>query len=272
MNLECAITAHSSNNGDEKKMEKFAHLEAYNPNNIRVIADRLSKKYRDLERTHVFWIAKEIGIYPDAVTYKKKKSVHVTKMGKNNRICPLVTDGRLNESGIHAIETFLETEGYVVKIDNGEEKMAESKSVWEQVDLISAMKLDYEKVVAERDKAKEDAESYAKMAEEYDKIIEDLKDKLLVAERENSNLKTEKQQLSKMQIESVDFEKEIDNLQVKIGRYSQELNTCLSEINELRKGISVLQTRYNSLQDNKKKLDGVLSDLVGCSKRLMNIK
>lgn len=75
-----------------------------------------------------------------------------------------------------------------------------------------------------------------------------------------------------MQIKTVDFSKEIDELQTRIGKYNQEINLLLADMNVLRKDYSVLQTRMNQMQDNKKKLDGVLSDLVGCSKRLINLK
>lgn len=75
-----------------------------------------------------------------------------------------------------------------------------------------------------------------------------------------------------MQVKTIDFSNEIDSLQVRIGKYNQEINACLSDMNILRKDISTLQTRANKLLDDKKKLEGVLSDLVGCSKRLMNMK
>ena len=74
-----------------------------------------------------------------------------------------------------------------------------------------------------------------------------------------------------MQIDK-DFSKEIDNLQVRMGKYNQEINLLLSDMSILRKDYSALQTKMNQMQDSKKKLDGVLSDLVGCSKRLINLK
>lgn len=247
-------------------MEKFNGYDTYNPYNIRAVADRLSKKYINLNRTHIFWIAKELDIYPDGQPYKTKKAVDMTKMGKiNGNNTEYVFNGRLNDKAIEAIEAFLVQEGYVIKKENGEDKMPDTKSIWEQADLIALMKQDYEKAIAERDKAKSEADEYAKM-------VDELSDKLLICEKENSELKAEKKELGKMQIEVPDFTKSIDSLQARIGKYNQELNHCFADINEMRKEISSLQTRMNQLQDNKKRLEGALSDIVGCSKRLMNMK
>ena len=149
--------------------------------------------------------------------------------------------------------------------------MPETKSVWEQVDLISAMKQDYEKVLRERDEAKAEAQENFELLKQYEVEIDELKDRLLIYEKENNDLKAEKKELSKMQIDK-DFAKEIDSLQVRVGKYNQEINLLLSDMSILRKDYSALQTKMNQMQDSKKKLDGVLSDLVGCSKRLMNLK
>lgn len=252
---------------------KFSALDVYSPNHIRVIAHKLANKYENLERTHVFWVAKQLDIYPDGIPYKTKKAIDMTKMGKINKAnSQYVENGNVSDAGVRAIETFLISEGYTVKKDYGEEKMPDTKSIWEQVDLISAMKQDYEKVQTERDEAKTEAETYAKQIDEYEKQIEELKDKLLITEKENNDLKSEKKELSKMQIETVDFQKEVDKLQVRVGKYNQEINLLMSDMSILRKDYSALQTKMNQMQDSKKKLDGVLSDLVGCSKRLMNLK
>lgn len=255
--------------------QKFAELGTYNPHHIRGIADALTKKYQDLDPRHVFWIAKKLNIYPDAKTYVGKEWAYMTKMGKINKNTGYVADGnrsRLTDSAIKVIEDYLITEGYETYNENKEKKMTETKSIWEQADLISLMKQDYEKAVAERDKAKAEADSYASMMDEYEKEIEDLKDKLLIAEKENNDLKSEKKELSKMQINTADFNKEIDSLQVRVGKYNQEVNVYISEVNMLRKDLSAAQIAVNRLQENKKKLEGVLSDLIGCSKRLMNLK
>ena len=253
--------------------EQFASLEAYNPNNIRVIADRLSRKYADLDKRHVFWVAKTLGIYPDAEAYKTKQHVDMTKMGKIDKQCEFVENGRLSEKGIKAVESYLVAEGYSVGKDyeGKEDKMTESKNVWEQVDLITAMKQDYEKVLRERDEAKAEAQENFELLKQYEVEIDELKDRLLIYEKENNDLKSEKKELSKMQIDK-DFSKEIDNLQVRMGKYNQEINLLLSDMSILRKDYSALQTKMNQMQDSKKKLDGVLSDLVGCSKRLINLK
>lgn len=247
---------------------KFVDLGTYNPHHIRGIADALTKKYQDLDPRHVFWIAKKLNIYPDAKTYGGKEWAYMTKMGKINKNTGYVADGNrahLTDSAIKAIEDYLITEGYETYIENKEGKMTETKSIWEQADLISLMKKDYEKAVADRDE-------YIELATSYEKEIEELKDKLLIAEKENNALKSEKQQLTKMQIEIPNFNKEIDALQQRIGKYNTEINMYSSEVNELRKDISALQTSVNRLQDQKKKLEGVVSDLIGCSKRLMNMK
>lgn len=254
---------------------EFNHYANYNPNNIRATANRLAKKYKDLPEQHIYWIAKELNIYPDAIPYKKSKRVDMTKMGKINRDnTSYVQKGKLSDDGIQAIESYLVQEGYELDNDRKEEapepKM--KTNIWEQADLISLMKKDYEKAVAERNEAKAEAEQYLELADKYEKEIEDLKDKLLISEKENCSLKSEKQELSKMQIKTVDFSREIDDLQTRIGKYNTEINLLLADMNVLRKDYSVLQTRMNQMQDNKKKLDGVLSDLVGCSKRLMNLK
>lgn len=248
---------------------KFVDLGPYNPHHIRGIADALTKKYQDLDPRHVFWIAKKLNIYPDAKTYVGKEWAHMTKMGKINKNTGYVADGNrshLTDTAIKVIEDYLITEGYETYNENKEEKMTETKkSIWEQADLISLMKKDYEKAVADRDE-------YIELATSYEKEIEELKDKLLIAEKENNALKSEKQQLTKMQIEIPNFNKEIDALQQRIGKYTTEINMYNSEVNELRKDISALQTSVNRLQDQKKKLEGVISDLIGCSKRLMNMK
>ena len=97
----------------EKK--RFMSFESCNPNNIRAVADRLSKKYTDLDRRHVFWVAKAVGIYPAAEAYKTKNFVDMTKMGKINEGCDLVEKRRLSEKGVSAIESFLVAEGFAVK-------------------------------------------------------------------------------------------------------------------------------------------------------------
>ena len=251
---------------------KFSALDVYSPNHIRVIAHKLANKYENLERTHVFWIAKKLDIYPDGIPYKTKKAIDMTKMGKINKAnSQYVENGNVSDAGVRAIETFLISEGYTVKKDYGEEKMPDTKSVWEQVDLISAMKQDYEKVVAERDEAKAEAQENFELLKQYEVEIDELKDRLLIYEKENNDLKAEKKELGKMQFDK-DFAKEIDNLQVRVGKYNQEINLLLSDMSILRKDYSALQTKMNQMQDSKKKLDGVLSDLVGCSKRLMNLK
>ena len=253
--------------------QHFDDFRSYSSNNIRPLAERLSEKYINLERNHVFWIAKELNIYPDGVPYKKSKTVEMTKTGRINREnTEYVTKGKINEKGIQAIEAYLVREGYIINKSNGEKKMMESKSIWEQADLIAMMKKDYEKAVAECNEAKTEAEQYCELAEKYEKEVEELKDKLLISEKENTDLKSEKQELGKMQLKNINFNKEIDNLQVRIGKYNQEINMLLSDMSVLRKEYSVLQTKVNQMQDNKKKLDGVLSDLVLCSKRLMNLK
>ena len=251
----------------------------YSTNNIRTVANRLSKKYCDLNETHVYWIAKELNIYPDAQVHKRSKSVDMGKTGKINRDnTEFVNNGKLNEKGIQAIESYLLQEGYKADSNYKEEAMEQkpkpkqNTNIWEQADLIAMMKNEYEKAVSERDAAKSEADQFAKMADKYEKEIEELKDKLIISEKENCSLKSEKQELSKMQIKTVDFGREIDSLQERIGKYNQEINACLSDMNILRKDISALQTRANKLWDDKKKLEGVLSDLVGCSKRLMNMK
>ena len=247
---------------------KFVDLGTYSPHHIRGIADALTKKYQDLDPRHVFWIAKKLNIYPDAKTYGRKEWAYMTKMGKINKNTGYVADGNrahLTDSAIKAIEDYLITEGYETYIETKEGKMTETKNIWEQADLISLMKKDYEKAVADRDE-------FIELAKSYEKEIDELKDKLLIAEKENNDLQSEKQQLTKMQIEIPNFNKEIDGLQQRIGKYNTEINVYMSEVNELRKDVSALQISVNRLQDQKKKLENVISDLIGCSKRLMNLK
>lgn len=241
----------------------------YSKNNIRSIASRLVKKY-DVKEQHIYWIAKELNIYPDGVVNKKTKSVDMARTGKINRNnTEFVSDGKLNEKGIQAIESYLIQEGYKEK---EEPLMVQRTSIWEQADLISMMRVEYDKAVAERDEAKRDADQYCQMVDKCEKEIEELKDKLLIAEKENNALKEEKIQLGKMQLKTVDFDKEIDSLQKRIAQYNAEINAVSAEVNEFRKDVSVLITGVSQLQEKKKKLEGVMSDLVGCSKRLMNMK
>ena len=254
---------------------KFVDLGTYNPHHIRGIADALTKKYQDLDPRHVFWIAKKLNIYPDAKTYGGKEWAYMTKMGKINKNTGYVADGNrahLTDSAIKVIEDYLITEGYEIYNENKEEKMTETKSIWEQVDIITKLKSEFEKAVSERDKANTEAAEYWALADQYSREIEELQDKLLIAEKENDNLKQEKQQLAKMQIEIPNFNKEIDGLQERIGKYNSEINIYMSEVNMLRKDLSALQNSVNRLQDQKKRLEGVVSDLIGCSKRLMNMK
>lgn len=245
-------------------------LKPYSRYHIRGIAGVLSEKYQNLQPEHVFWIAKQLGIYPDAVECKRKQFVYMTKMGSINKKSDYVGDGelsRLSDAGIRAIDNYIIAEGY--KLRETEGKM---ENIWEQVDLITKMKSEYEKAVAERDEAKSDAEQYCAIADKYEKEIEELKDKLLIAEKENNSLISEKQELAKMQIDVPNFAKEVDSLQQRIGKYNAEINMYSSEVNELRKNVALLQTSVNRLQENKKKLEAVISDLIGCSKRLMNLK
>lgn len=242
----------------------------YSANNIRTVASRLTKKYGNLKEQHVYWIAKELNIYPDGVPNKKTKSVDMARTGKINRNnTEYVTEGRLNEKGIQAIESYLIQEGYKEK---EEPLMVQSTSIWEQADLISMMRVEYDKAVAERNAARSEADTFAEMVDSYEKQIEELKDKLLIAEKENNSLKEEKKELGKMQLKTVDFDKEIDSLQKRVAQYNAEINAVSAEVNEFRKDVSVLTTGVSQLQEKKKKLEGVMSDLVGCSKRLMNMK
>lgn len=241
----------------------------YNINNIRSIANNLVKKY-DVKEQHIYWVARELNIYPDGVPNKRSKTVDMARTGRINRNnTEYVSGGRLNEKGIQAIEAYLKNEGYKEK---KEETMTQNTNIWEQADLISMMKAEFDKAVADRDAAKTEAEQYLEMADKYEKEIEELKDKLLIAEKENNELKSEKKELSKMQIKAVDYNKEIDELQKRIGQYNAEINIYSADVSELRKDVSILQTSVNQLQEKKKKLEGVMSDLVGCSKRLMNMK
>jgi len=245
----------------------------YSENNIRSVANRLVKKYSDLREQHIYWIAKELNIYPDAIQHKKSKSVDIARTGKINRNnTEYVSGGRLNEKGIQAIESYLMKEGYKIeKFDKGEQ-MEQNKNIWEQVDLISKMKGEYDKAVAARDSAKAEADQYCQLADKYEKEIEELKDRLLISEKENNDLKTEKKELGQLQLKQVDFGKEIESLQKRIGQYNAEINAYSADVNELRKEVAALQTCVNQLQEKKKKLEGVISDLIGCSKRLMNMK
>lgn len=260
----------------ENKMinRAFNNFESNNKRNIRPIADRLSNKYADLDRNHVFWIAKELNIYPDGISYKKSKRVDMTKMGKINRENKeYVTDGYINDFGIEAIEKYIVSEGYKLNQERKEEKtVTQSTNIWDQADLISMLKKDYDKAVTERDEAKRDADQYCQMVDKCEKEIEELKDKLIIAEKENNELKNEKRELSQMQLKTVDFNKEIDNLQKRIAQYNSEINIVSAEVSEFRKDVSALITGVSQLQEKKKKLDGVISDLIGCSKRLMNMK
>ena len=248
----------------------------YSKNNIRSIASRLVKKY-DVKEQHIYWIAKELNIYPDGVVNKKTKSVDMARTGKINRNnTEYVSEGKLNEKGIQAIESYLIQEGYKAK---EEPIIVQSASIWEQADLISMMRVEYDKAVTERDEAKREAQENFELLKQYESEIdecekenEELRDKLLIAEKENNALKEEKIQLGKMQLKTVDFDKEIDSLQKRIAQYNAEINEVSAEVNEFRKDVSVLMTGVSQLQEKKKKLDGVISDLIGCSKRLMNMK
>lgn len=244
--------------------------QVYSENNIRSIAKRITPTYDSLDEFHVYWIAKQLGIYPNGEPYKKSQRVNMTKTGSINRNSEFVTDGKVNEKGIRAIETYLEQEGY--KKTGSVEAMQQQTNIWDQADLISLMKKDYDKAVAERDEAKRDADQYCQMVDKCEKEIEELKDKLLIAEKENNALKEEKKELGKMQLKTIDFDKEIDSLQKRIAQYNAEINAVSAEVNEFRKDVSVLITGVSQLQEKKKKLEGVMSDLVGCSKRLMNMK
>ena len=253
-------------------MNTRAYIAKCAPNSIRVIAADLAEKYENLDNRHIFWIAKELNIYPDGKVFKNSKRVDMTKTGKINRNCiDYVTNGKINESGITAIESYLIREGYK-KSENKKENKMQSTNIWEQADLIAMMKKDYDNAVAERDEAKSEADSYCKLADEYEKEIEALKDKLLIAEKENSDLQSEKYELSKMQLKTVDFNTEIDKLQKRIAQYNADINAVSADVNEFRKDVSILLTGVAQLQDKKKKLEGVMSDLIGCSKRLMNMK
>lgn len=246
----------------------------YSSNNIRAVANRLVKKYSDLKEPHVYWIAKELNIYPDGVCHKKSKSVDMAKTGKINRDnTEYVSNGKLNEKGIQAIESYLMQEGYKADKNYTDESIVpQSKNIWEQADLISLLKNEYDKAVKERDEAKAEALENFELLKQCEFEIDELKDKLLITEKENNDLKTEKRELSQMQLKTVDFNKEIDDLQKRIAQYNSEINICSAEVNEFRKDVSVLMTGISQLQDKKKKLDGVISDLIGCSKRLMNMK
>ena len=254
----------------------------YSSNNIRAVANRFTKKYADLKESHIYWVAKELNIYPDGIPHKKTKCVDMAKTGKINRDnTEYVSGGKLSDKGVQAIESYLLQEGNKAKEDYKEEvtmkqdaklEMKQDTNIWEQVDLLSMMKIEYDKVVAERDAAKSEANTFAEMVDKYEKEIEDLKDKLLISEKENSALKTEKIELGKMQTKSVDFSREIESLQKRIAQYNAEINAVSAEVNEFRKDVSVLMTGVSQLQEKRKKLEGVMTDLVGCSKRLMNMK
>jgi len=252
----------------------YKSYQVYNENHLRVIAYKFANKYDGLRKSHVYWIAKQLGIYPDAKSSDVEKIVRENQCGKiNSQNTEYVTNKKMNENGVKAIENAIIKEGYTVKKDWKDEVMEEKQmNVWEQVDLIALMKKDYDKSVEERDSAKSEAQHYRQLIEEYEKEIEDLKDKLLVSQKENEELKDEKKELGKMQLKTVDFNKEVDDLQKRIGQYNADVNTYSAIVNELRKDVSVLQTSVNQLQEKKKKLEGVISDLIGCSKRLMNMK
>ena len=245
----------------------------YNENNIRVVANKFSVKYDGLDKRHVYWIAKKLDIYPDGVVHKKAQCVDETKTGKINRKNEkYVTKGRLNEAAIQDIESYIVSEGYKVRRCYQEGKEMKAQSIWEQADLIAMMRNDYEKVVEELNKSKAELKSYSELAEEYEKENEELKDKLLIVEKENCDLKNEKRELGQIQLKNMDFNREIETLQTRIAKLNQEINLQISDLNELRKDFSAMQASMNRIQDNKKKLDGVLSDLVSCSKRLINMK
>lgn len=246
--------------------------QVYDKNHLRVIAFKFANKYENLRKSHVYWIAKELGIYPDGKSEEGKKIVRENSTGKINKNNKYVTKGKMNEEGVKAIENYIVAEGYDVNKSWEEENMTTNTNIWEQVDLITKMKAEYEKAVAERDEAKSDADQYCKMADEYAKELEDVKDKLLIAEKENNDLKAEKKELGKIQIANANFTQEIDGLQKRIGKYNADINMYSSEVNELRKDVAAMQTSVNRLQDQKKKLEAVISDLIVCSKRLMNMK
>lgn len=247
--------------------------QVYDHNHLRVVAFKLANKYENMKKSHVYWVAKELGIYPDGLSVKNKKQVSENCCGKINRESKYVTKGKMNEEGVKAIESYITAEGYDVKKDwKEEEEMSNTTNIWEQADLISMMKQDYEKAVKEKEEAKTEAEQYCALVDKYEKELEELKDKLLIAEKENNDLKSEKKELSKMQIDVPNFTKEIDNLQQRLGKYNTDINVYSAEVNELRKDVAALQTSINRLQENKKKLEAVISDLIGCSKRLMNLK
>ena len=245
----------------------------YSVNNIRVIADKFSRKYDGLDKRHVYWIAKKMDIYPDGLEQKKKQFVSEAKTGRiNKENKKYVTKGKMNSTAIQDIESYILSEGYKMRPNYQEEKKVEARNIWEQADLIAMMKKDYEKVVEELNKAKAELKTFSELAEEYEKENEELKDKALILEKENCDLKNEKKELGQIQLKTVDFNKEIDDLQLRIAKLNQGINLQISDLNELRKDFSAMQASMNRMQDNKKKLDGVLSDLIGCSKRLMNMK
>ena len=199
-------------------------------------------------------ISKELNIYPDGVAHKKSKKVDMTKTGKINLDNKeYVTDGCINDSGIEAIEKYIMSEGYKLNQERKEEKIvAQSTNIWDQADLISLMKKDYDKAVAERDEAKREAQENFELLKQYESEIDELSDKLLIAEKENNALKDEKKELGKMQLKTVDFNSEIETLQKRIAQYNAEINAVSAEVNEFRKDVSVLLTGVSQLQEKKK--------------------
>lgn len=214
--------------------EKFVISNGYKTNHVRSVALRLSKKYKDLKMRHVFWIAKELNIYPDGISCKYEKNMDMTKMGKiNNANTEYVVGKGLTDKGIQAIEQYLVEEGYVV-LSKEEEKMTETKSIWEQADLISLMKKDYEKAVADRDE-------YIELATSYEKEIEELKDKLLIIEKENNDLKSEKQQLSEQ------HSNKRTNHFIEVNGKVMTISQCAKQYNISKSTIRYWAKQYNDV-------------------------
>ena len=245
---------------------------------IKATGERIYRKFdKKVMKNHIYWVMSNLGITENANCDDKRKVISkATNTGDIKRIKSKYTQRfkdkeryvyGITEEGEKAIENYLIQEGFKKKEMNEVHEVTQS-TVFEQFDMLSKMKAEYDKSVNEKKEAQTQAAYFCELADKYEKELEELKDKLRIFETENASLKSEKQELIKQRTFSIDWETQVSEIQEKIGKTNNFLNGLNSDLYQIEKDVKEARTRINNYQTKQRQAQELTNEINRLIKRI----
>lgn len=230
---------------------------------MKKVAVKLSEEH-NVSQAHIYWIAKHLGIYPEAACNERLKTAHRGAMGFMNPESKWVTFYESSKTYGLTDDAVKEIEKIIVSKREGKEWFTQEEKrggmdFLEEVQRLYEYKNKYESLLSENDKLTKELEAMVEKQDEYEIALKELTDT-------NSQLMQEKKDLGKMQevSGSSDYQKIMENL----GKYKTELNQLFSDNYEIQKQAKALQTKINALDERRNTLSAGLASIYKEAKKL----